>query len=235
MYAMKSPHSEAAPTGGATPSSIRPARSQPAAGHCAYGSVSFEIPHQGNVEGIMLAFRTPSGAAMPAASVSITRERMREGDTLRKHTDRALSRIGREAENFDLLDSGTLDVGGRPAQKLHFSWTSHLGRMDQTMVLVDPGEERERGVLALNVVGPLELAEETAKVFEELLATIRFDARHDAPETRSEHATPLPDASRSAGARAAAPPLSPPAPPPPLRGAEHVPSPVIPMPGYRDR
>src|SRR5262249_20683697 len=164
MYAMKQP----------TPSSsIRPMPLPTGAGRCAYGGVSFDMPPQESVESVIVAFRTASGAQHPAASVSVTRERMREGDTLRTHTDRLLSRLGREADAFDLVESRPLEVGGRAAWLLHFTWMNErLGPMAQTMVLVDPWDDLEHKVLLFTAVGPHELAGETRRAFDQLLTTV---------------------------------------------------------------
>jgi hypothetical protein len=160
------------------------------------------MPRNDAVESMMLAFRTPSGATFPAASVSVTRDRMRPNETLRTHTDRALSRLGRETDELDLLESRAIEIAGHRAQRLRFTWLGPFGRMDQTTVLVDPGNDPERRVVILTVVGPAELAEETARVFEQLLTTVRFE------DASTERMTDLR---------------------PPPRPEEQ---PVIPMPGY---
>ena len=232
MYAMKRAPLESARIAGSSSSSIRPAGIEGPAARCAYGGVSFEMPRQEGVVRMVITFRTASGAAKPAASVTVTRELLRDGDTLRAHTDRVLARLGRDVGDFDLLESRGLELGGRPARELRFVWMGQHGPTEQTMVLLAPSDDRERYVTILSLVGPRELARETREVWDELLATVRFDALGAAPEPGSDR--PASNRSSSAPPAVGGPPLAPPPPPLP-RDAEFVPGPSIPMPGYRNR
>jgi hypothetical protein len=216
MSVTRQPHFDHARLGAPSPSSMRPTAPDEAAApaRSAYANLSFEMPRSDYVESVMIAFRTPGNASSPAPTIGITRELMRPGDALRTHADRKLARIGKEAPEFDLLESHPMDVHGHPAILLRFTWRSHLGSMEQTMLLALPADEPDRKVTVLNVVGPIEQAETTRRVFEELVATVRFDA-----PPRGQRSSRPPSADDSS----------------PRAMADMVAPPFVPMPGQRGR
>jgi hypothetical protein len=175
--------------------------------------VSFETP-QNWVDRTIVAYAAPSDdkGREAAPNFVMTRERMREGDSLRSHADRQLLELGRLLKDFDLLESKETVLGGQPAVFLRYTWMGHYGRLSQTVTIVER-EHPERGRVAASftTTSKTEDAPKTTAVFADILKSVKFDG--------------------SGGPAVPPPPMSgPPRGGPPMadQGA-----PVVPMPGVR--
>jgi hypothetical protein len=183
---------------------------------------SFETPEDW-VDRTIVAHSAASSKPRDAApNFVMTREAMREGDTLRAHADRQLLELGRHLKDFDLLESKETTLGGQPAVFLRYTWMGHLGLLEQTVTIVARVFEHGRLATSFTTTAPSQDASKAKPVFEEILKTVRFDGT-EAP--RTSPSPPRPPLGRS--------PLSyEPDEHPPTRS---VPAPSVPMPGRRKR
>lgn len=170
---------------------------------------SFETP-QNWVDKTIVAYAAPSEKPRdPAPNFVMTREAIREGDSLRSHADRQLLELGRHLKDFDLLESKETQLGGQPAVFLRYTWMGHYGRLEQTVSIVERFMEQGRMATAFTTTAPAQDAAKARPLFDEMLRTVRFDGPQGPP-----------------GA---------PQPPPPASGRPmpDAGAPVVPMPGYR--
>ena len=176
--------------------------------------LSFDVP-QGWTDSTLLIFVAPGPA--PATNVTIVREQVRPGETLRVHADRKLLRLIREVPGFDIVESAPMQVGGRAAIRLRFTWLKGNHRHEETVVMVDPAADPEGRVTAFSATAPVEAAETARSALATLLATVRFDeVMSSASEcVANEHLASTP--------------------PPIPRGQQLDAIPMIPMPGVRSR
>jgi hypothetical protein len=109
------------------------------------------------------------------SSITVVREPLLAGETLRAHADRTLLRLTKAGALFQFVESQARVVGGREA----FSKRVRFGiapRVEQTLVTVDLANDPNRNATILTCAAPIEKAEQTALVFEQVLGTIRFAA-----------------------------------------------------------
>ena len=170
--------------------------------------VSFELPPDWSDRTIVAFQAPPSPERSQAPNIVVTKEPMRQGDTLRVHADRQMLELGRVLSEFDLLESRETELGGRPAIYVRFAWLSAEGPIEQSFTMVERQEDVGRAVTTFTTSAPRDQAEAARLVFGRVLASVEFDA--PAPEPRGS-----------------APPSSGIAPKP------DSPVPDIPMPGFR--
>jgi hypothetical protein len=149
-----------------------------------------------------------------APNFVMTREPMRDADSLRGHADRQLLELGRHLKGFDLLESKETTLGGAPAIYMHYTWMGHAGRLDQSVTIVErpaPYRAETRVAVSFTTTSKAEDAEKMKPVFAEMLKTVRFD---QAPPSDGG---PPPPTSR----------------PLPSSALPPTDAPLVPMPGYR--
>ncbi len=132
--------------------------------------VSFEAP-AGWIDESLVTFH---GHGAPAPNIVMTFERLRPGDALRVHADRKLSRLGKRARGMEILATRPSEVGGRPAVETRFGWQGRQGVVEQTLVLIDPADDPEAQVILFNLTTPPARAAQSRRLFEALLAGVRF-------------------------------------------------------------
>jgi hypothetical protein len=137
-------------------------------------AVSFETPPDWEDRSIV-AFQAPSpvGEARGVPNVMLTREPMRETDTLRTHAERRLFEVGRSLSNFEVLECRDVEVGGCVAVLMRFAWTTPQGALEQTFTFVEAAQ-KPRGVFLFVATSPREQATLTRDIFERLLASVVF-------------------------------------------------------------
>lgn len=139
----------------------------------------------------VVSFRARSTGHCP--TILIARELAAPNDTLRTHADRTLVKIGRQVENFDVLESRETVVGGRSAILLRFSFENDGDDFEQSMVMVDPVPDPDRKVLVLVASAPREKGEEARAALSAVVASLQFgDPRAAVPSTPLVAAEPAP-------------------------------------------
>jgi hypothetical protein len=143
-----------------------------------------------------------------AANMVLTREPMRDGDTLRTHADRQLLELGRQLADFELLESRETQLSGQPAIFIRYAWVSHVGALEQTMTLVERIRDQQRVVATFTTTAPRDEAKNVQPLFANILKSVRFGG------------TPVPTP-------------TPPSPSAPMIAVAPMSEPMVPMPGYR--
>jgi hypothetical protein len=153
----------------------------------------------------IVAFQAPAGAddggrsqKTAAPNIVITKERIRDGDTLRIHADRQLLDLSKVLSEFDILESREAQLGGRPAIYMRFAWRSPQGPMEQSLTMVERDTDGRRAVTTFTTSTPRDQAEAARMVFEGILASVEFDElvpapQHVGPTPRSSGIAPKPD------------------------------------------
>jgi hypothetical protein len=175
--------------------------------------LSFETP-DGWVDRTIVAYASPTDeqGREAAPNFVMTREQMREGDSLRSHADRQLLELGRHLKDFDLLESKETQLGGQPAIFLRYTWMGHFGRLLQTVTIVERQHpERGRVAASFTTTAKSDEALRTNAIFNEILKSVKFDGGDGAP----------PPPPRSSGPESGG------------RGSIDAGAPVVPMPGFR--
>jgi hypothetical protein len=146
--------------------------------------LSFETPSDWREERIV-TFYGPDGA-----NFVVAREPLRPGQTLRYRADEELVKFGTYLSEFDLLESRTTEIAGRPAIFLRFVWVSHLGPFEQTVTVVE-NERDGAPVLTMFTTGaPRDKAATLREAFERVLESVVFEA----PQPAELRSAPLPKA-----------------------------------------
>jgi hypothetical protein len=151
-----------------------------------YAPFSFEPP-EGWQDRTIVAFVAPSQPGdSTVPNVVVAREPRRDGDTLQTHVQRQLLALSNELDEFDMLESEELVVGGRRAMRTRCVWSGNGGVIDQTVVHIDP-EEGEKTVMSLTCTSSVASSSLVWPVFDRLLASLQ-------PMTRpaATFATPVP-------------------------------------------
>jgi hypothetical protein len=74
---------------------------------------------------------------MRSSIIVVTRRRLRPGETLQRRGDQELLQLQRRLKNFDLLEGGQAEIGGRPAIYLRFASWSRFGPLEQSITMVE--------------------------------------------------------------------------------------------------
>jgi hypothetical protein len=173
--------------------------------------ISFDPPPDW-MDRSMVAYAAPTDDPTKegAPNFVMTREPMRDTDTLRSHADRQLIELGRQLRDFDLLESKETTLGGGPAVHLRYTWMSHFGRLEQSVIVTERPADKGRMAVAFTTTSRTEEAAKMKSVFADMLRSVRFDG----PQPPPGGSIPPPTSSG--------------------RPLDNV-TPFVPMPGHRER
>jgi hypothetical protein len=147
---------------------------------------SFDVPSDWR-DGSVVAFHSPAGATLV-----VTRDPIRPGQTLRQYADQELLKLGKNLTDFDLFESGETEVGGRPAIHMRWAWLSPEGEVEQSITMVEQEKDGKRVAMTFTTGVPRDDAEAARPFFQGILDSVTFD-------------NPVPAAPRSAPASAPSP------------------------------
>jgi hypothetical protein len=171
--------------------------------------ILFEAPKDWT-DRTIVAFSAPLDATKnkeTAPNIVMTREPMRDEDTLRTHADRQLLELGRQLKDFDLLESRETELAGLPAIFLRYTWVSHLGELEQSLTMVERRLPEGRVAATFTTTVGKADAANARPVLNQILQNVRFEP--SGPPRPSGPAGP---------------------PPPPIAEPS---APIVPMPGTR--
>jgi hypothetical protein len=142
------------------------------------GIVSLEAPQDWTAAATARFYAPPPQAQTerPQASSSfhVSREPATEGQSVDERARRAMLQIARSSSStFELVESRETTVGGRPAVLKHFRFGLRP-RIDQILVMVDPGTDPDRQVTVFAFTATGESARQDAAAFERMLQSVRF-------------------------------------------------------------
>jgi hypothetical protein len=142
----------------------------------------------------------------------VSREPMRDDDTLQSYRDRQMIELAQQLDEFELLESKDTVLGGLPATMIRYTMDSPDGLVEQTMRFVERvTPDNKRIALSIATSASVSKADASRPVIEEVLRTVRIGGGDPPAPPRVE---PLPPAGPS--------------------GPVETP-PLVPMPGIRRR
>jgi hypothetical protein len=175
--------------------------------------VTFETPQDWEDRSVVAHVGSP-GADGTTPNVMVTREPMRDGETLRGYRDRQLVDLAQQLHEFDVVESKEDTIDGHPAIILRYTLEGPDGVVEQTMTMVERVmPDQKRVAVCIATSAPKSAAGAARPVFAEILRSVRFGA------VPAGQPPPV----------MAPPPVMPPA---PVAGPPEAP-PYVPMPGMR--
>jgi hypothetical protein len=156
-----------------------------------YNGVFFEPPSEWQ-DRTIVAFATPTSdpTAKSAPNFVMTQEPMREGDTLRMHADRVLTELARQLQDFEILESEEVTIGGQPANHIRYTWTASFGALNQEMFVIERSVGSGHIATIFTSTSRREEAEATRAVMAGVIKSVHFG------ETPAPPHVPTPTASQ---------------------------------------
>lgn len=140
--------------------------------------VSFDVPRHWD-DKTLVAFAAPAqpGQAL-APNLVMTRDSLKDGETLGSYADRQLTELAKRAEEFELVKKEDAPVSGSPAITLRFRSGGGKARLEQRLVLV---EGKRRGVFCFTATMAKADVEQAGPLFDRILSSIRIPRGDEAP------------------------------------------------------
>ncbi len=118
----------------------------------------------------------PRAGETTSPSLVVTRDDLKDSETLQTYTDRHLLGLSGELPDFELVDSGkrTMGEGNYPAIFLRFHWRTPYGLIEQGAIFVETAGAAGREVRGFTTTVLAEKAEAERPRLEEILKTVRL-------------------------------------------------------------
>ncbi|NUP08735.1 MAG: DcrB-related protein [Polyangiaceae bacterium] len=134
--------------------------------------VSFDVPSDWQDKTIV-AFAAPVPAGKQStATVVMTKEPVRQGETLSRYADRQLVELAKKLPGFELTDRKDAATGGQPVVELSFSWKGGAGWVDQRMII---GVTKQGIALNLAATTPRADTAKYAATFDRIFSSVKLD------------------------------------------------------------
>ncbi len=135
------------------------------------GNVSFEVPRHWD-DRTIVAFSAPSRPGQStAASFVMTRDSLRDTDTLATYADRQLAELSQRVDGFELTDKKDTQVAGSRAIVLRFTSKAQAGPLAQRLVIV---EDARRKLVCFTLTAPRGDSPQLDPLFDRMVAGIRL-------------------------------------------------------------
>jgi len=131
--------------------------------------VAFDVPRDWE-DKTVVAFAAPAGEGV-APNVVLTRDVLRDDETLRAYVDRQLVELAKRLDAFDLHARRELHLGGHAALELAFGWQGQMAPLEQRLVMV---ANKKREVLSFTTTTAKADVAKNDPVFDRLLLSVRF-------------------------------------------------------------
>ena len=133
----------------------------------------FEAP-DGWYDRTVVAFVAPSrpGKRTPSTFV-VTHEVLRPDENLSTFATRQLAQLAKGLEDFELLETRDVNVGGVPAVQSLFAWVAENGPLVQRVTFASVNSR----VLAFTATMPPDDVMEMTPLFDRMLSTVGFPLR----------------------------------------------------------
>ena len=133
--------------------------------------ISFDVPRHWDDKTIV-AYAAPAQAGHPiAANLVMTRDALRDGETLAGYADRQLAEMAKRLDGFELIRRDETTLGGAPAVSIRFASRAAGGPIVQRLVVI---EGRRRGVYCFTATTAKVDAAQNEPLFDRMLSTIRL-------------------------------------------------------------
>ena len=133
--------------------------------------ITFDVPRHWDDKTIV-AYAAPTRAGQEiAANLVMTRDALRDGETLAQYADRQLAEMAKRMDGFELIRRDELTIGGAHAVAVRFASRGSGGPLEQRLVVV---EGRRRSVFCFTATTAKADADQNNPLFDRILGTIRF-------------------------------------------------------------
>lgn len=133
--------------------------------------ISFDVPRHWDDKTIVAYAAPAQPGTKVAANLVMTRDALREGESLSGYADRQLTEMAKRLDAFELGKREETTLGGAPAVVIHFTARGAAGPLVQRLVVV---EGRRRGVFCFTATTAKVDAEQNNPLFDRILSTIRL-------------------------------------------------------------
>jgi hypothetical protein len=133
--------------------------------------ITFDVPRHWDDKTIVAYAAPPAPGQAIAANLVMTRDTLRDGESLAGYADRQLTELAKRLDGFELTGRDDLLLGGAAAVALRFTARAAAGPLVQRLVVV---EGRRRGVYCFTATSAKADAEQNDPLFDRMLATIRL-------------------------------------------------------------
>jgi hypothetical protein len=131
--------------------------------------VTFAIP-QGWNDRSVIAFSPEMKPNKSAPSFTVSRELLKEGQTLRTFAGRQMTELAKALDHFNLRETRDLTVSGNTAIQYEFTWVSPTGPLFQQLTFTQLGN----AILLFTGTSPQNDANQVRKVFDETMASVKL-------------------------------------------------------------
>src|SRR5262245_41877393 len=99
--------------------------------------ISFDVPRHWDDKTIVAYGAPPAPGQAVAANLVMTRDTLRDGESLGRYADRQLAELAKRLDGFALGRRDELTVGGAPAVSIRFASRGASGPLEQRLVVVE--------------------------------------------------------------------------------------------------
>ncbi|APR86661.1 hypothetical protein A7982_12010 [Minicystis rosea] len=135
--------------------------------------ITFDVPRHWDDKTIVAYAAPPQPGQAVAANLVMTRDTLRDGETLAQYADRQLTEMAKRLDAFELVGREDTAVGGSPATVIRFTARAVSGPLAQRLVVI---QGRRRGVYCLTATSARADAAQNDPLFDRILGSIRFPA-----------------------------------------------------------
>lgn len=133
--------------------------------------ISFDVPRHWDDKTIV-AYAAPAQPGQPvAANLVMTRDALREGESIHGYADRQLTEMAKRLDGFELVKREDLTLGGAASVSIRFSSRAAAGPLEQRLVVV---EGRRRTVFCFTATTAKVDADQNNPLFDRILGTLRL-------------------------------------------------------------
>jgi hypothetical protein len=133
--------------------------------------ISFDVPRHWD-EKTIVAYAAPAQVGQPvAANVVMTRDTLRDGETLAGYADRQLAEMAKRLDGFELGRRDAAPLGGASAVTIRFAARGASGPLEQRLVVI---EGRRRSVFCFTTTSAKADVEQNDPLFDRILGTVRL-------------------------------------------------------------
>jgi len=134
---------------------------------------SFDVPNDWEDKSVV-AFSAPPKANTIVPNAVLTRDKLRNAETLDAYCDRTIVDMVKNLAGFKLIDKGPRQVGGTPAVEIKFSWQGSGGKsIVQHMVIAPLGGT---AVIGLNMTCDQADAKRLEPIADRIFASFKLGA-----------------------------------------------------------
>lgn len=134
----------------------------------------FDVPRDWQDRTIVAYAAPPLPGRERTSNLVMTREELREDETLASYVDRQVEQLAQRMEGFELIERESRQVADRPAVCVRIRSGNESDKFEQHLAMV---EMPRRVVASFTMTVPDDDAAQMAPLFDRILSTVRLGAR----------------------------------------------------------